>query len=274
MDNFEARGRMITPEDKTPAFIMGFLPHEFCKNYVKGKRILDVGCGEGYGSDYMAQFAKEVVAVDPEQDAILHAKKRYKRKNLSFHVMDGTKLIFEDNGFDVVLSIQAIEHIEDYDAHIAEAHRVLKKEGIFIVTAWDKEEIISSMILRGELKKAEDYGKPFDPYHFKEFCENELRNALKKRFRKVEMYHTYGSKRYLDSRKADALCKRKMRKADVLGIRRLIPKGLKTKLARGMVNKIVPKAFPLTGITKKDFHVSKQRKPHSFMLIGLTRKGW
>ena len=77
---------------------------------VAGMRVADLACGEGYGSDALAERAADVVGVDANPEAHEHARLRYRRRNLHFE----RDLVENVKGpFDAVVFLQTIEHIED-----------------------------------------------------------------------------------------------------------------------------------------------------------------
>ena len=82
---------------------------------VEGKRILDLGCGDGYYSRYLKKRGAEVVGVDLSNNMIKLAKKNAKKDNLEipFYKMDGEHLDFEDNYFDMVLTVVVLQHVID-----------------------------------------------------------------------------------------------------------------------------------------------------------------
>src|SRR3712207_6038224 len=85
--------------------------YQFIRDTVRGKRVLDMGCGDGYGCDYLAQHASSVVGIDISQETIVQAQTRYQRPNLTFTTMDSTNLSFPAAHFDVVCSFEVIEHV-------------------------------------------------------------------------------------------------------------------------------------------------------------------
>ena len=108
---------------------------------VAGKKVLDVACGEGYGSALMCGRAATVSGVDISRDAITHGRATYAdRANLQFFEASCTKLPFEAANFDVVVSFETIEHIAGQAQFLDEIKRVLKPEGVLILSCPNKAE--------------------------------------------------------------------------------------------------------------------------------------
>ncbi len=87
--------------------------YDFAAPFCVGRRVLDAGCGVGYGSARLAETAASVVGVDVSEDAIGHAQANYGGVNVSFIAMDVAALDFGDASFDVVCSFETIEHVDD-----------------------------------------------------------------------------------------------------------------------------------------------------------------
>ncbi|WGZ93711.1 MAG: methyltransferase domain-containing protein [Candidatus Thiothrix putei] len=102
---------------------------------IKGKTVLDVACGEGYGSAMMAEVAHSVIGVDISHEAVAHASETYEKKNLQFQQGSAVNLNFSDNTFDVVVSFETIEHLVEQEQMLAEIRRVLHSNGIFIISS-------------------------------------------------------------------------------------------------------------------------------------------
>ncbi|MHC4753111.1 MAG: class I SAM-dependent methyltransferase [Planctomycetota bacterium] len=103
--------------------------YNFARRYVKGKRVLDAGCGAGYGSQIMLDAgAKKVIGIDIDKDALVYAKSHYNGKFLN---MDITNMKFKKNSFDVVVSFEVIS-VSFWQEAIDEIKRVLKNRGLFI----------------------------------------------------------------------------------------------------------------------------------------------
>lgn len=105
------------------------------KPYCKGARVLDAACGEGYGSYLMKSWgAQSVDAIDIDEVSIALAKSLFKSDGLSYVQGTVEQLPFEDNLFDLVVSLETMEHVDNVDMFLAEAKRVLKPGGTIILS--------------------------------------------------------------------------------------------------------------------------------------------
>src|SRR5580765_6709676 len=84
--------------------------YEWIAARVAGKRVVDMACGEGYGSNLLAQTAASVVGVDANPEAHEHARLRYARPNLRFE-RDLVESFAEE--CDAVVFLQTIEHVQN-----------------------------------------------------------------------------------------------------------------------------------------------------------------
>lgn len=94
--------------------------YEFAKSFVREKTVLDLACGVGYGSQMLADTAASVMGVDLSEEAILYAKERYHKEVISYHACSYERMRAQieecpDDGFDVVVSLETIEHVPDPD---------------------------------------------------------------------------------------------------------------------------------------------------------------
>jgi ubiquinone/menaquinone biosynthesis C-methylase UbiE len=106
--------------------------YHFAQPYCSGKTVLDVGSGAGYGADILAQTANAVFAVDYDYRIVKHASTRYPSPR--FITADVTALPFRDQTIDVVVSFEVVEHLYDQPRYLDEVRRVLRPEGVFIVS--------------------------------------------------------------------------------------------------------------------------------------------
>ena len=173
----------IIPEEHDARFVSQHLAaYAFARRFAAGKRVLEVGFGEGYGTSYLAETAREVIGVDVAPGNIPRAQAKYRRSNLRFLHMPGTKLEFPDASFDIVGSFQVIEHIPEPQLpdYLAEIRRVLTADGLCV---------FSTLNLEHNMKP----GKPYEKlcYHEKEFTGPELSTLLARFFPRVELYGLY-----------------------------------------------------------------------------------
>lgn len=77
-------GERILLSKETPSMISRhFCVYRFAKDYVIDKTVLDIGCGEGYGSFYLAEFARQAMGMDYDRAIIDYARTRYRKRNLT-----------------------------------------------------------------------------------------------------------------------------------------------------------------------------------------------
>ena len=96
----------------------------------EGKKVLDISCGTGYGSELLALNKNEVTGIDISAEAVEYAQKHFKKPK--FHVGNAEDLsIYADNSIDGVVSFETIEHLDHPEKFISEVRRVLKRGGKF-----------------------------------------------------------------------------------------------------------------------------------------------
>ena len=145
--------------------------YAYAAQFVKGKRVLDLASGEGYGADALAREASSVVGVDFDETAIRHANTKYGRANLSFLAGSITDVpIPEAHSFDVIVCFEGVEHIDNHKGLIVEALRLLAEDGLLIVST-PNSEIYS-----------ESSSDP-NPFHSKELSLEDLQVLLGQEFR-------------------------------------------------------------------------------------------
>lgn len=149
-------------------------PYTLVANLAKNMVVLDLGCNTGYGSEILSKKAQKVVGVDVSENAISISQKQYGHLNIDFHLIDGKKLPFEDNTFDIIISCQVIEHIVDYNIYINELKRVLSPSGVVFFTTPNANLRLDPGM------------KPWNQFHVREFNHSELLNLLNEYFSSVK----------------------------------------------------------------------------------------
>jgi ubiquinone/menaquinone biosynthesis C-methylase UbiE len=94
---------------------------------LEGKRILEVGCGEGRVTEFLAGKAGDLVAIDTDEKCIAGAREAV--KNADFRVGSGEALKFDGGSFDLVIFTMSLHHHRDCKKALREAHRVLERDG-------------------------------------------------------------------------------------------------------------------------------------------------
>ncbi len=141
--------------------------YELAKRFVKDKNVLEIASGSGYGAKILAEAgAAKVTAIDIDEKAQIAAKKKYPDQIIEFITGNAENINKEDNFFDILISFETIEHLKNYEHFLSEAERVLKPDGIAIISTPNRE------ISKGK-----------NPFHIKEFNYDEFRAELKKYFR-------------------------------------------------------------------------------------------
>lgn len=144
----------------------------FALKFCDRGKILDTGCGFGWGAYLLADNRLSIVGVDRDRKVIEFARKHWKAPNLRF--IEGSFLnvsnIFKDGRFDCVLGMETIEHLTFHDGkrYLQEIDSVLLKPGgtIILSSAFPDNEVDAEMICKE------------NPYHLHIFTKNEIRNFL------------------------------------------------------------------------------------------------
>jgi len=108
-------------------------------SFVRNKRVLDLACGEGYGSHLLSKTAQSVLGIDIDDDSIKHARNTYIAPTLEFRVGSITDIPIAGGGlFDVAVCFEALEHVTDHHRLLGEVKRLLTSDGLFIVSTPNK----------------------------------------------------------------------------------------------------------------------------------------
>jgi len=138
------------------------------RELVRGRHVLDIACGEGYGSAMLAETAADVLGLDISPEAVAHATVTYGGiGNLRFDTASAASLPCDGETLDAVVSFETIEHLTagDQTRFIDEVHRVLRPSGLFIVSTPNRPAY------------AQASAEP-NPFHLHELDEAEFRKLL------------------------------------------------------------------------------------------------
>jgi len=149
--------------------------YEWIAARVAGLRVLDMACGEGYGSEVLARAAARVVGVDANPEAHQHARLRYSRPGLEFErgMVEGYG---EPGSFDAVVFLQTIEHVRDPEGVLAHFRRLLAPGGVVYVS--------TPNVLRLAPPGA---AKSDNPWHLREYRASEFEALCRSAFASVRI---------------------------------------------------------------------------------------
>ncbi len=144
-----------------------------------GLDVLDVACGEGYGSFAMASFwkAHSVKGVDISEEAIKTAKNSFSHPNVEYFTAAAEKIgeIFQQHSFDMVVSLETIEHVSDPEIFLSAVKKVLKPTGVLILSCPNDHWYYGP----GESK---------NPFHLRTYYFDEFKDLAEKHFGKAKCY--------------------------------------------------------------------------------------
>jgi GT2 family glycosyltransferase/SAM-dependent methyltransferase len=110
--------------------------YAWAERYCRDRSVLDVACGEGYGSAMLAERARSVIGVDISSEAVGCAAAKYAdRRNLEFRAGSATALPLEDGCVERIVSFETIEHLAEQDVMLAELRRVLAPDGLLFLSS-------------------------------------------------------------------------------------------------------------------------------------------
>ncbi len=167
--------------------------------------LLEVGCGEGRGIDWLLPKVKSYSAIDKIEPIIAQLKEKYPQTKL----MSGNippLSAYADNSFDCVVSFQVIEHIEDDTLFLQEISRVLKPTGLALITTPNRPMSLSR-----------------NPWHIREYTAVELINLAKEIFKQVEMKGITGNEKVMQYYQRNKESVDRMMRWDIFNLQYKLP---------------------------------------------------
>ena len=148
---------------------------------VAGLRVIDMGCGEGYGADLLAAGAATVVGVEANPDAFEHARLRYRRPNLRF-----ARAMVETYAepCDAIVLLQTIEHLRDPGAVLEHFAAMLAPGGAVFVTTPNVLTLAPPGAARSD-----------NPWHVHEYRAEEFRTLCRAHYSRVDLYGLFHARK-------------------------------------------------------------------------------
>jgi SAM-dependent methyltransferase len=178
-------------------------PYVVSNQWIKGD-LLEVGCGEGRGIDWMLPSVGSYSAIDKIETAVAELRKKYPAgKFTSGHL---PPLPYDDNSFDSLVSFQVIEHIKDDVLFLKEIFRVLRPGGVALITTPNRIQSLSR-----------------NPWHIREYTAEELTRLAKTIFSNVEMKGVAGDEKVMTYHETNRKSVNKIMRWDIFDLQHRLP---------------------------------------------------
>jgi len=234
--------------------------YRFASTMAAGRRVLDAGCGEGFGTRTLTDTAAQVTGIDYSQAAIAECRRLWigpGTTNLRFERADLTRSEELHETFDLVLNFQVLEHIIDPAPFLAGLRVLLGDGGVLLLTTPNRLRTTSE-----------------NPYHVREYTADELRDLLCSVFGSVEILGMHGNDKVENFETARAGAVHNILRLDPLGIRNLLPAWLVrfafARLAKLVRRSASPDAAAV--IVPEDFEVRADNIDRALDLVALCRR--
>ncbi len=227
------------------------------QDYVRGN-LLDIGCGEGRGIEYLQEKAEHYTGVDKNTEILSRLSKKYPKSD--FLEMDIPHFErFPDESIDTITTFQVIEHIEDDEKFVRETARMLKNDGTLV---------LSTPNIKMTLTR--------NPWHVREYTVEELKTLMSKYFKHVECYGIFGDKEVMDYYEENKRGVKKFTRFDIFNLQYRLPRSwlvvpynIANRMNRNMIHK---KADSLVENIGLDNYSLKAATDSCFDLFFVARK--
>jgi SAM-dependent methyltransferase len=155
--------------------------YQWIATRVGGLRVIDMACGEGYGSNVLAGSAASVVGVDANPEAHEHARMRYRRANLRFE-RDLIETFSEPT--DAVVFLQTIEHLHDPGAALEHFRGLVGDEGQVYLSTPNVLTLAPKGASRSD-----------NPWHVHEYRAHEFERLCRDHFASVSLFGLFHARK-------------------------------------------------------------------------------
>ncbi|MBR6559764.1 MAG: class I SAM-dependent methyltransferase [Alistipes sp.] len=234
-------------------FQRSILAYHYAAGLVSGD-VLEIGTGMGYGIDVIAPSATSYTTIDKScaYDASLP-------DNTRFQQMEVPPIGFADESFDYVISFQVIEHIKRDKDFVKEVSRVLRKGGKFIVSTPNAPMSLTR-----------------NPWHIREYTEQQLRDLLAADFSSIEAYGVNGNNKIMQYYEQNRRSVERIMRFDILDLQHRLPRWI-LQIPYDVMNRLNRRRLlesnnELTRSIKMDDYSIGEISPQSFDLYYIATK--
>ena len=182
-------------------------PYVEAAGMVSGK-VLEIGCGWGRGLELLTKAASHYTGIDKNQELISSLSAEYPASTfIAANIPPLSGLA--DNTFDYIVTFQVIEHIENDDLFIKEAHRVLKPGGKLLLTTVNKTFSLSR-----------------NPWHVREYYADGLKSLIGKYFPTVDTRGIHGNTKVMTYYEQNKESVKKLTRFDIFNLQYRLPRRL------------------------------------------------
>jgi ubiquinone/menaquinone biosynthesis C-methylase UbiE len=220
-----------------------FYPYLKVKEVIKGGHVLEIGTGAGRGVEVLSKIVDNYTGIDKNAPLLKELAATYPKYTFIDMFIPPLKGL-EDNSFDNIVTFQVIEHINDDNAFLKEAYRVLKPGGKLFLTTPNRLMSLTR-----------------NPWHEREYLGLELKSLMEKYFPKVDAKGIHGNKKVNDYYEANKKSVQKITRFDIFNLQYNLPRwmlqvpyDIGNRLSRNMLLKT--DSGLTTGISTDDFHLN------------------
>ena len=207
-----------TSPDELAIAALHLYAYETAASFVEaGDEVLDIGFGEGYGSQILAEAGAGYCGIEVDAEIVAHARAKY---GPHFDVYDGSAVPADDGAFELVLAFQMIAYLDDPQPLLREIRRVLAPRGLALITTPNR----AYRLYEGQ--------RPWNRYHAREYLVSELEQVLAETFREVTVFGIHASEPIDSIVRARADRARRLARLDPLRLRYRLPESLNAPLRR------------------------------------------
>jgi 2-polyprenyl-3-methyl-5-hydroxy-6-metoxy-1,4-benzoquinol methylase len=234
--------------------------YEFARQYIQGKSVLDIGCGNGYGTALMAQEAREITGLDYDKATVEANRGQYRNlTNVSFVQAKVPPLLLETDSVEVITAFQFIEHLTLRQEFLKEAFRVLKPKGVLLLTTPNVKRTLAR-----------------NPFHVHEYTFEEMHSELATIFHHFELFGLCGNDKVEAYYQKNAEWVRKVMRWDIFGIHKILPAAIISTpynvITHIMRQTLKEQVEHTTNITVEDFYLERQPLEHALDIYVVAQK--